>query len=55
MRIGIDKDTCRRFVLMYVNDFTLALGKEGRAAIERLFSMAHHKGLIPAVPPIDPI
>src|SRR5207245_1311122 len=22
---GIDKETCRRFVLMYVNDFTLAL------------------------------
>ncbi|TMQ25537.1 MAG: ABC transporter substrate-binding protein [Candidatus Rokuibacteriota bacterium] len=52
---GIDKETCRRFVLMYVNDFTLALGHEGRAAIERLFTMAHRKGLIPAVPPIDPI
>jgi 1,4-dihydroxy-6-naphthoate synthase len=52
---GIDKETCRRFVLMYVNDFTLALGGEGRAAIERLFTMAHHKGLIPAVPPIDPV
>ena len=52
---GIDKETCRRFVLMYVNDFTLALGPEGRAAIERLFTMAHRKGLIPAVPPIDPI
>jgi 1,4-dihydroxy-6-naphthoate synthase len=52
---GIDKETCRRFVLMYVNDFTLALGTEGRAAIERLFTLAHRKGLIPAVPPIDPI
>ena len=52
---GIDKETCRRFVLMYVNDFTLALGKDGRAAIERLFTMAHQKGLIPAVPPIDPV
>ena len=52
---GIDKETCRRFVLMYVNDFTLALGKEGRAAIERLFTMAHQKGLIPAVPAIDPV
>jgi 1,4-dihydroxy-6-naphthoate synthase len=51
---GIDKETCRRFVLMYVNDFTLALGAEGRAAIERLFTLAHRKGLIPAVPPIDP-
>ena len=52
---GIDKETCRRFVLMYVNDFTLSLGPDGRAAIERLFTLAHRKGLIPAVPPIDPI
>ena len=52
---GIDKETCRRFVLMYVNDFTLALGRDGRAAIERLFTMAHAKGLVPAVPTIDPV
>ena len=52
---GIDKETCRRFVLMYVNDFTLALGVDGRAAIERLFSLAHQKGLIPSVPQIDPV
>ena len=52
---GIDKETCRRFVLMYVNDFTLALGAEGRAAIERLFTLAHRRGFISAVPPIDPI
>jgi 1,4-dihydroxy-6-naphthoate synthase len=52
---GIDKETCRRFVLMYVNDFTLALGREGRAAVERLFTLAHQKGLVPAVPPLDPI
>jgi 5,8-dihydroxy-2-naphthoate synthase len=52
---GIDKETCRRFVLMYVNDFTLALGAEGRAAIERLFTLAHRRGLVAEVPPIDPI
>jgi 1,4-dihydroxy-6-naphthoate synthase len=52
---GIDKETCKRFVLMYVNDFTLALGVEGRAAIERLFTLARDRGLIPALPPIDPI
>jgi len=40
---------------MYVNDYTLALGRDGRAAIERLFAMAHAKGLIAEVPPIDPI
>lgn len=52
---GIDKETCRRFVLMYVNDYTLALGRDGRAAIERLFTVAHDKGLIAEIPPIDPI
>src|SRR5205809_4948078 len=54
-RRGIDKETCRRFVLMYVNDLTLALGSEGRRAIERLFGEAQRKGLIAEVPPIDPI
>jgi 1,4-dihydroxy-6-naphthoate synthase len=52
---GIDKETCRRFVLMYVNDYTVTLGTEGRAALERLFTLAHQRRLIPAVPPIDPI
>jgi 5,8-dihydroxy-2-naphthoate synthase len=52
---GIDKETCRRFVLMYVNDYTMRLGDDGRAALERLFRMAHSKGLIPDIPPVDPI
>jgi 1,4-dihydroxy-6-naphthoate synthase len=52
---GIDKETCRRFVLMYVNDYTLRLGPDGRAALERLFGEAHRRGLIPRVPPLDPI
>ncbi|MGH7393460.1 MAG: menaquinone biosynthesis family protein [Candidatus Rokuibacteriota bacterium] len=52
---GIDKETCRRFVLMYVNDYTVTLGADGRAALERLFTLAHRRGLIPAVPPLDPI
>lgn len=51
---GIDKETCRRFVLMYVNDYTVALGPDGRAALERLFGDAHRRGLIPAIPPVDP-
>lgn len=52
---GIDKETCRRFVLMYVNDYTQALGAEGRAALERLYTMAHRRHLIAALPPLDPI
>ena len=41
--------------LMYVNDYTKRLGDEGRAALERLYAMAHAKGLIPSIPPVDPI
>jgi 1,4-dihydroxy-6-naphthoate synthase len=52
---GIDRETCRRFVLMYVNDYTRELGDEGRAALGRLFDIAHTRGLIPARPPVDPI
>jgi 1,4-dihydroxy-6-naphthoate synthase len=52
---GIDKETCRRFVLMYVNDYTVTLGERGRRALERLYSLAHARGLIAAIPPIDPV
>ncbi len=52
---GVDKETCRRFVLMYVNDYTRRLGDDGRAALRRLYEMAHAKKLIPAIPPVDPI
>ncbi|HXG02494.1 MAG TPA: MqnA/MqnD/SBP family protein [Candidatus Binatia bacterium] len=52
---GIDRETCRRFVLMYVNEFTETLGAEGRAALERLYTLAHRRGLIPAVPALDPV
>ena len=52
---GIDKETCKRFVLMYVNDYTMRLGADGRAALERLYALAHSKKLIPTIPPVDPI
>ncbi len=52
---GIDKETCRRFVLMYVNDYTVTLGTEGRQALARLFGLAHAKGLISEIPPLDPV
>src|SRR5258705_5854721 len=43
MRYGrdIDKETCRRFVLMYVNDYTMRLGEDGRAALRPPYEMAH--------------
>ncbi len=52
---GIDKETCRRFVLMYVNDYTMRLGDDGRAALRRLYQLAHTRGLIKSMPPVDPI
>ena len=52
---GIDKETCRRFVLMYVNNYTVTLGEEGRAALERLFSLGHARGAIDTIPPVDAI
>jgi predicted solute-binding protein len=57
MRYGrdIDKETCRRFVLMYVNDYTMQLGDEGRAALRLLYEKARAQKLIQAVPPVDPI
>jgi 1,4-dihydroxy-6-naphthoate synthase len=52
---GIDKETCRRFVLMYVNDYTKRLGPDGEAALRRLYQLALDKNLIPELPPVDPI
>jgi 5,8-dihydroxy-2-naphthoate synthase len=52
---GIDKETCRRFVLMYVNDYTMRLGPDGEAALRRLYQLALDRNLIPALPPVDPI
>jgi 1,4-dihydroxy-6-naphthoate synthase len=50
---GIDKETAKRFVLMYVNDYTVRLGDEGLQALTRLYTDAYRKKLIPSVPPLD--
>ena len=50
---GIDKETATRFVLMYVNDYTVKLSAEGLAALEQLFKKAYEKKLIPSIPPLD--
>jgi 1,4-dihydroxy-6-naphthoate synthase len=50
---GTDRETCRRFVRMYVNQDTLDMGDEGRKALETLFSRAREKGIIATLPPID--
>lgn len=50
---GIDSETCKKFVLMYVNEYTETLGEEGREAIRLLFKRAVMAGLIPCEPPLD--
>jgi len=37
----------RRHINLYVNDFTLDVGKEGEAAINALFGMARERGILP--------
>ncbi len=50
---GIDRETGRRFVRMYVNEDTVDLGEEGRRALETLYRLAAEKGIIPEAPPRD--
>jgi 1,4-dihydroxy-6-naphthoate synthase len=50
---GIDSDTCRQFVQMYVNEDTWDIGPEGTQALALLYRTAHERGWIPAVPPLD--
>ena len=50
---GIERETCRRFVRMYVNDDTLDMGEEGKRALETLYARAVERGIIDAIPPID--
>lgn len=50
---GIDRDTGRKFVRMYVNEDTLDMGEPGVAALRHLYARAKAKGLLEAIPPID--
>ena len=37
-------------IKLYVNEFTLNLGKKGREAVNELFRIAYEKGVIPSLP-----
>lgn len=50
---GIDNEVAETFVLMYVNDLTVGLGKEGVAALDYLFNRSYGKGLIEDKPRLD--
>jgi 1,4-dihydroxy-6-naphthoate synthase len=44
---GLSSKLTDEYIGMYVNDFTVDLGDQGRRALERLYGMAFEKGLIP--------
>jgi 1,4-dihydroxy-6-naphthoate synthase len=46
----MDSDVMNNHIKMFVNEFTVDLGAEGRMAIENLFRIAHEKGVIPPLP-----
>ena len=45
-----DAEVTREHIKLYVNDFSLSLGEEGRRAIEKLFSVAVEKGVANPLP-----
>ncbi|MEM2060345.1 MAG: MqnA/MqnD/SBP family protein [Archaeoglobaceae archaeon] len=49
---GLDSERLRKFVTMYVNEFTLEMPNEVEKAIETLFEMAEEKGVLKK-PPLD--
>src|SRR3989442_1698668 len=52
---GIDRETCRRFVLLYVNNYTLSLGPDGRGPGVGPFRMAPRPAPVGEVPPLLPV
>lgn len=49
---GLDRKDTDTFVGMYVNQLTLDYGKRGREGLERFFTEAYEKGLIPKPIPV---
>jgi 1,4-dihydroxy-6-naphthoate synthase len=52
---SISRDRVEKFVAMYVNRYTVDMGDQGRAAIERLLSKGHAAGLCADAGPIEVI
>ncbi len=50
---GIDRETIRKFVRMYVNEDTEQMGQEGKRSLKALFTKAKERGLLAKVPPLD--
>ncbi|MDA2932568.1 ABC transporter substrate-binding protein, partial [Nitrospinae bacterium AH-259-F20] len=50
---GLDEADADRFVGMYVNDYTLDYGPDGREAVQLLLAEGAQAGLLPEAGPID--
>lgn len=50
---GMEEDIGEKFVLMYVNEYTVELGDKGTGALEYLFNKAYEKGIIDTKPSLD--
>ena len=46
----MDSTVMNNHIKLFVNEFSLQLGQQGRKAINELFRIAHNKGIIPAMP-----
>ena len=44
---GMDAGTTDKFVGMYVNKWTVDMGKDGRTAINQLLTRGYHAALLP--------
>ncbi len=47
----IDPEVTSNHIKLYVNEFTITLGEQGRMAVEKLLSIASDKKVVPEVPP----
>ena len=50
---GLDRDRARTFVRMYVNDYTLDMGEEGRIALAALLDRGAQAGFVPPVEDLE--
>lgn len=46
----MDSTVMNNHIKLFVNKFTLNLGKDGKKAISELFRIAHEKGIVPVLP-----
>jgi len=48
--VTMDREVMDRHIRLYVNDYTLNLGDEGKGAVRRLYREASERGVIPEIP-----